>query len=94
MTVRISTELLATLRYKLRTFGIPIDGPEDAFLDNQSVTKNLTLPQSVLNKRHNIICYHRFREAHTKEVIRVGWIQGEYNQYNLGTNNDFSTKRR
>ena len=58
------------------------------------MTKNVALPQSVLNKSHNEICYHRFREAQTAEVVRVGWIQGEYNQADLGTNTTLSTKRR
>ena len=75
-------------------FGITIDVPADVFCENQSVTKNITLPQSVMNKRQNAICYHRFREEQASEVIIVGWIQGEYNQADLGTKTDFSTKRR
>ena len=55
VTLKIDTELLVLLSYKLRIFGIHIDGPADVFFDNQSVTKNVTLTQSVLNKRHNII---------------------------------------
>ena len=94
VALRIATELLVSLRYKLRMFGIPIDGSADVFCDNQSVTKNVTLPQSVLNKRHNAICYHRVREAQASEIIRVGWIQGEYNQADLGTKTTLSTKRR
>ena len=61
-------------------FGITIDGPVDVFCDIQSMTKNATLPQSVMNKSHNEIFYHRVRKAQAAEVIRVGWIQGEYNQ--------------
>mmetsp|Transcript_15996 Transcript_15996/g.23839 ORF Transcript_15996/g.23839 Transcript_15996/m.23839 type:complete len:1130 (+) Transcript_15996:7540-10929(+) len=94
VALRIATELLVSLRYKLRMFGIPIDGAADVFCDNQSVTKNATLPQSVLNKRHNAICYHRVREAQAAGIIRVGWIQGEYNQADLGTKTTLSTKRR
>ena len=92
--LRIATELLDSLRYKLRMFGIPIDGPADLFCENQSVTKNVTLSQSVLNKRHNAICYHRVCEAQATDIIRVGWIQGEYNQADLGTKITMSTKRR
>ena len=87
VALRIATELLVSLRYKLRMFA-------DVFCDNQSVTKNATLPQSVLNKRHNAICYHRVREAQAAGIIRVGWIQGEYNQADLGTKTTLSTKRR
>ena len=81
MALRIDTDLLVSLRYKLRMFGIPIDGPADVFCDNRSMTKNLTLPQSVMKMRHNAICYHIVHEAQSTEVIKVGWIQVEYNKY-------------
>ena len=70
-----------------------IDSPIDVFCDNNYVTKNLTLPQSVLNKRHNALFYHRVSYAQAVEVIRVGWIQGEYNQADLLTKTTLSTKR-
>ena len=94
VALRITIELLIALRYKLRMFGVPIDGAADVFCDNQSVTRNATLPQSVLNKRHNAICYHRVREAQASGIVRVAWIQGEYNQADLATKTTLSTKRR
>ena len=71
-TLRIAIELMVSLRCKMRVFGILIDGPADVFCENQSVTKNVTLPQLVLNKIHNAIFYHRVHEAQTAEVIRFG----------------------
>ena len=47
--------------------------------DNKSVITNLSIPASVLNKRHNAICYHRVREAEAAQIIRVAWIPGEMN---------------
>ena len=85
VALRICTEMLESLRYKLRSFGIPIDGPADVFCDNQSVVTNSTVPASVLNKRHNAICYHRVREAQAAGTIRVGWIKGEFNLADLFT---------
>ena len=73
-------------------FGITIDGPTYVFCENQSLTKNVTLPQSVMNKRHNSICYHRLCEAQAAKVIIVGQIQGEYNQADLGTKTNLSTR--
>ena len=58
VALRIATELLVSLRYKLRMFGIPIDGPADVFCDNYSVTNNVTLPKSLMKNRHNAIFYH------------------------------------
>ena len=66
-------------------FGIPIDVPADVFFDNKPVTKNVTLPQSVLNKSNNPIFYYSVCETQYPDIIRVGWIQGDYNQADLGT---------
>ena len=40
---------------------------------------NSSVPVSVLNKRHNAICYHRVREDQAVGTLREGWIIGEYN---------------
>ena len=85
IALRICTEMLEALRYKLRCFGVPIDGPCDIFCDNRSVVTNSSVPTSVLNKRHNAIGYHRVREAQAAGVIRVGWIEGKYNVADLFT---------
>jgi hypothetical protein len=53
-----AVELIEGLRYKLRMFGIPIDGPTNVFCDNQSVVTNATMPESVLKRKHNSIAYH------------------------------------
>ena len=55
-------------------FGVAIDRPADFFCDNQSVVTNVSIHSSVLNKKHNSICYQRVREAHTAGTIRVVWI--------------------
>ena len=55
---RIATELVETLRYKLRCFGVRPDGPASTFFDNNSVVNNARVPASILNKHHNAICYH------------------------------------
>ena len=85
IALRICTEMVEALRYKLRCFGILIDGPAEVFNDNQSVVTNSSVPSSVLNKRHNAICYHRVREAQAAGTIMVGWISGEYNLADLFT---------
>ena len=79
IALRICTEMVEALRYKLRCFGVPIDGPCDIYCDNRSVVTNSSVPTSVLNKRHNAICYHRVREAQAAGTIRVGWIEGKDN---------------
>ncbi len=85
VALRIATEMIEALRYKLRSFGIPIDGPAEVFCDNKSVVTNSSVPASVLNKRHTAICYHRVREAQASQAIRTGWIPGDMNLADLFT---------
>ena len=47
---------------------------------------NYIVPVSVLNKRHNNICYHIVIESQDSGTFRVGWIPGEYNTAYLLTN--------
>jgi hypothetical protein len=52
-------------------FGIPINGPAFVYCDNQGVVKNVTIPESVLSKKHNAINYHAVREAVAANILRV-----------------------
>jgi len=96
IALRICTEMVEALRYKLRYFGVPVEGPADILCDNPSVVTNSSVPTSVLNKRHNTICYHRVREAQAAGIIRVGWIEGTKNVADLLTKTTLSneSKRR
>lgn len=69
--MRIALEAIESLRYKLRMFGIPIDGPADMMCDNNAVVQNSQAPHSTLQKKHNSICYHRVREAVAAGTILV-----------------------
>ena len=71
IAMRTAVEHIESLRYKLRMFGIPIEGPTNVFCDNEAVFKNTTIPESTLKKKHNSICYHRCREAVAAKVMRV-----------------------
>jgi hypothetical protein len=71
VAARIAVELIEGLRYKLRMFGIPIEGPTNVFCDNQSVVTNATIPESTLKRKHNSIAYHRVREAAAAGTIRI-----------------------
>jgi hypothetical protein len=43
VALRIAMEQVEALRYKLRMFGVPIDGPGDIYCDNQSVLDSSSL---------------------------------------------------
>jgi hypothetical protein len=64
-------ELIESLRYKLRMFGVPIEGPTNVFCDNEAVYKNTSLPESTLKKKHHSIAYHRCRKAVAAQTMRV-----------------------
>ena len=52
VALRIATEMIEGLRYKLRMLGVPLEGPARVYCDNESVVKNTTLPESSLKKKH------------------------------------------
>ncbi len=85
MALRVGAEVCEGLRHKLRMFGVPISGPTNVFCDNEAVTKNTTLPESTLAKKHNAICYHRVREAVAAGTIRVAWEKTKSNLADLFT---------
>ena len=79
VALKISTEMAEELRYKLRTFGVNLGGPSEAYCENKLVVTKSRVTASVLNKAHNSIYYHRVRESQAARKFRVGWIPCEYN---------------
>ena len=71
VAMRTARDLCIAMRYKLRMFGVPIDGPAQVYCDNQGVVKNTSVPESVLSKKHNAINYHAVREAVAAGVLQV-----------------------
>ncbi len=71
VAMRTGRDLIIALRYKLRMFGVPIDGPAQVYCDNQGVVKNTSIPESVLSKKHNAINYHAVCEAAAAGVLQV-----------------------
>jgi hypothetical protein len=55
VAMKTAVEMIDALRYKLRMFGIPIEGATNVFCDNQSVVTNSTIPDSTLRQKHNAI---------------------------------------
>ena len=69
VALRVASELITSLRYKLRMLGIPIDGPANVFCDNESVWKNSTFAESTLKKKHLSICFHTIRECVAAGIV-------------------------
>jgi hypothetical protein len=53
--MKTAVEMLQALHYKLRWFGVPIDGPVNVFGDNESVINSSQKPEATLSKKHNSI---------------------------------------
>ena len=64
-------ELIATLRYKLRMFGVLIDGPTDMSCNIEAVYKNAYTPESKLRKKHHSISYNMTRKAVANGACRI-----------------------
>mmetsp|Transcript_5914 Transcript_5914/g.9070 ORF Transcript_5914/g.9070 Transcript_5914/m.9070 type:complete len:287 (-) Transcript_5914:332-1192(-) len=78
-------ELIKSLRYKLRMFGIPIEGPANIYCDNEAVYKNVAIPSSVLSKKMHSISYHFCREAVAANIVRIAKEDTATNLANLFT---------
>ena len=83
--LRMCKELIVALRYKLRMFGIPIEGPTNIFCDNRGVILNSSRPESTLQKNHNAIKYHVLREAAVVGILREVKEDGTTNLADLLT---------
>ena len=60
-------------------FGVPVDNSTKVYCDNESVVKNSSKLESVLNKKHCALAYHAVRWAVAARIITVGWIPTDYN---------------
>ena len=79
VALKIATEAMEGLRYRLRMMGIPIEGVTNTFCDNGSVVTNVSDPTSTLTKKHNALAYHKVRESVAAGVQRIAHEPGKYN---------------
>ena len=63
--------MVEALRYKLRMFGVPLDGAVNVFCENDAVYKNTVVPESTLQKKYHSIAYHKCQKAVAAKKIRV-----------------------
>jgi len=94
IALKTAVEQLMALRYKLRMFGIPIEGPARAFCDNEAVYKNSSDPASTLRRRHQSIAYHTCREAVASGLVLIYKEDGDTNLSDILTKSTLSRDRR
>ena len=81
IAMKACIEACQHLRFKLRMFGIPMDEEHatNIYYDNESVVKNSTKLESVLNKKHNSIAYHYARWNVAAGIVTIAWISAKEN---------------
>ena len=63
VAAKTATEQIMDIRQTMRYLGAPITTKSFPFGDNRSVVTSAALPHSTLTQRHNIVAFHRVREA-------------------------------
>ena len=53
------------------------------FGDNKSVVTSSTIHQSIVNKRHNMLSYHRVREAIAAKLLEFHWCSSDQNRSDI-----------
>ena len=79
IALRACLEGIISLRYKLKMFGVAIDGQADVLCDNLSVVKNTSMVDSKLHKKHNSLAFHAVRWAVAANILRVGKVDTKEN---------------
>ena len=79
VAAKTATEQIMDIRQTLRYLSAPITTKSFLFGDNRSVVTSATLSHSTLTKRHNILVFHRVREAIAVKLMAFYWIQSAYN---------------
>ena len=79
-----ATEQIEDIRQTLRYLGVPIKSKAYMFGDNKSVVTSSTVPHPLLSKRHNILSYHRVREAiAAKILVLFHWCDSYQNKSDI-----------
>ena len=78
VAAKTATEQIMDIRQTLRYLGAPIGSKSFLFGDNRSVVTSATLPHSTLTKHHNILEFHRVREAIAAKLMAFYQIQSAY----------------
>jgi hypothetical protein len=79
MVAHHAAQQVNDLRYTLRMMGIPLNGPNWMFGDNESVITSSTIPHSTLNKHHNALSYHVVHECIAAKVFCLLQVLGKLN---------------
>ena len=94
VALKIAVELIDSLVYKLRMFGVPIEGEARIFCDNESVVNSSSYPETVLKKKHCSVAYHKVRETVAAGKALIFYENTNTNLADLFTKCLSATKRQ
>jgi hypothetical protein len=83
--MRMAVEEAITIRYMLRSFGIPVSLPTSTMGDNEGTITTASTPECALKKKHVALSYHFVREQTTIGTINPEKIDGKDNVADLLT---------
>ena len=83
VAAKTATEQIMDLRNTLRYLGVPTMTKTYMFGDNKLVATRSTIPQSILNKRHTLLSYHRVREAIAAKILEFHWCSSDENKSDI-----------
>lgn len=83
--MKAAVEMIEAIRYKLRIFGVPLDGPASVFFNNEALYQDTTVPKSTLSKKHHSIAYHCCRETSAAGIAQISKEGTLTNLSNLST---------
>ena len=83
--MKVCTEYLQGLLFKLRMMVIGCDCPNFIYGDNQSVLSNTTMPHPMLKKKSNYIAYHFVCEGTARDEWRITYISTHENHSDMLT---------
>ena len=92
--MRTLVETIIGLRYKMRMFGVPLDGPCNVFCDNEPVTNASMSVNATLKRKHISISYHEARKAVAAGIMLVFYEQSSTNHSDFFTKSLTKAKRR
>ena len=85
IALKTAIEMIQGLRFKLRSFGVPIEGPTDVFCDNEAVTNAARKPEVTLSKKHNSVAWHIVQQAAAMKMCCMTWEHTSTNLADLLT---------
>ena len=93
VALKTAAEMIISLRYKLRMFGVPLEGPANVMCDNESVYNSVSRVDSRLKKKSNSICYHKVRECVAAGILVVHKESTDTNHADILTKSLPASKR-